>query len=112
MSLAWRYYTGVKLESLSSNPNLAAPNGGTIASGAISNTDSSLPAVSYLDLTAAIKVADKVQLRLGCNNLLDKDPPLVGATNIAAPPTGNGNTFPGYYDSLGRFLFAELTAQF
>ena len=112
VSLAWRYYTGVKLESLSSNPNLAAPNGGTIASGAISNTDSSLPAVSYLDLTAAIKVADKVQLRLGCNNLLDKDPPLVGATNIAAPPTGNGNTFPGYYDSLGRFLFAELTAQF
>jgi outer membrane receptor protein involved in Fe transport len=107
VSLAWRYYGGVKLESLSDNPNLAAAPGAPI-----SNTDSFLPSVNYFDLTAAIKVADKMQLRLGCNNILDKDPPLVGTTNIAAPPVGNGNTFPGYYDSLGRFLFAELTAQF
>jgi outer membrane receptor protein involved in Fe transport len=110
VSLAWRYYGSVRLELLSDNPNLAST--GTIASGAISNTDANLPSVNYFDLTAAIKVADKVQLRLGCNNLFDKDPPIVGSTDIAAPPVGNGNTFPGYYDSLGRFMFAELTAQF
>ena len=63
-------------------------------------------------MTAAVKLADKLTVRVGCNNLLDKAPPLVGATNIAAPPTGNGNTFPGVYDSLGRYIFAELTAQF
>ena len=63
-------------------------------------------------LTAAIKLADKVQLRVGCNNLFDKDPPIIGTTDIPAPPVGNGNTFPGYYDSLGRFIFGELVAQF
>jgi iron complex outermembrane recepter protein len=112
VTLDWRYYGGAKLESLSSNPNLAAAAGDTIANGGISNTDAQLPSVNYFDLTAAIKVADKVMVRLGCNNLFDKDPPLIGTTNIAAPPTGNGNTYPGYYDSLGRFLFGEVTVQF
>jgi iron complex outermembrane recepter protein len=112
VTLAWRYYSPVRLESLSPNPNLAAPNGGTVANGAISNTDAYISSYSYFDLTAAVKIADKLTMRVGCNNLLDKAPPLVGATNIAAPPTGNGNTFPGVYDSLGRYIFAELTAQF
>ncbi|MGB6309063.1 MAG: hypothetical protein WBF89_14865, partial [Steroidobacteraceae bacterium] len=70
------------------------------------------PTYSYFDLTASVKLADKLSLRLGVNNLLDKSPPLVGTTNIAAPPTGNNNTYPGVYDSLGRYLFAEVTAQF
>jgi len=112
VTLAWRYYSSVKVEELSANPNLAAPGGGTIANGQISNTDAFLASYSYFDLTAALRLADKLTLRLGCNNILDKAPPLVGATNIAAPPTGNGNTFPGVYDALGRYLFAELTAQF
>ena len=112
VTLAWRYYSPVRLESLSPNPNLASPNGGTVANGAISNTDAYISSYSYFDLTAAVKIADKLTMRVGCNNLLDKAPPLIGATNIAAPPTGNGNTFPGVYDSLGRYIFAELTAQF
>jgi len=112
VTLIWRYLSAVKLESLSPNPNLAAPNGGSIANGAISNTDSSIASFNYFDLTAAVKLADKLTVRVGCNNILDKAPPLVGATNISAPPTGNGNTYPGVYDSLGRYLFAEVTAQF
>jgi iron complex outermembrane recepter protein len=101
----------VRLELLSSNPNLAAPATATIANGGISNTDAYLASYSYFDLTAAIKVAEKVTFRVGCNNLLDKAPPLIGSTDLPGT-TGNGNTFPGFYDSLGRFLFAELTAQF
>jgi outer membrane receptor protein involved in Fe transport len=112
VTLVWRYYSSVKVESLSANPNLAAPGGGTIANGQISNTDAFLASYSYFDITAAFKLTDKLSMRVGCNNILDKAPPLVGATNIAAPPTGNGNTFPGVYDSLGRYLFAEVTAQF
>jgi iron complex outermembrane recepter protein len=110
VSLNWRYYGPVRLELLSSNPNLQVP-GATIANGGISNTDAYIASYSYFDLSAAFKLADKVTLRLGCNNILDKDPPLIGSTDLPGT-TGNGNTFPGYYDSLGRFLFAELTAQF
>jgi len=111
LTLAWRYYSAVKLEQLSANPNLAAPSGGTIANGGISNTDAYLSSYSYFDVTAAVKLADKLTLRLGCNNLLDKPPPIVGDTNLPLP-VGNGNTFPGVYDALGRYLFAEVTAQF
>jgi iron complex outermembrane recepter protein len=111
VTLTWRYIGPVRLELLSLNPNLAAPASSTIANGGISNTDAYLASYSYFDLTAAIKLAEKVTFRVGCNNLLDKAPPLIGATDLPGT-TGNGNTFPGYYDSLGRFLFAELTAQF
>ncbi len=112
LTLAWRYYSAVTLESLNGNPNLAAQGGATIANGGISTTDSRFPTYSYFDLTASVKLSDKVGLRLGVNNILDKAPPLVGSTNIAAPPTGNNNTYPGTYDSLGRFIFAEVTATF
>jgi iron complex outermembrane recepter protein len=111
LTLTWRYYSAVKLEELSANPNLAAPSGGTIANGGISNTDAYLSSYSYFDLSAAVKVAEKVTLRLGCNNVLDKPPPIIGDTNLPLP-VGNGNTFPGVYDALGRFLYAEVTAQF
>jgi iron complex outermembrane recepter protein len=96
---------------LSANPNLAAPAGGTIANGHISNDDAFLSSYSYFDVTAAVKLADKLTLRLGCNNILDKAPPIIGSSNLPLP-VGNGNTFPGVYDALGRFLFAEVTAQF
>jgi iron complex outermembrane receptor protein len=112
VTLSWRYFSPVKLESLSPNTNLAAAPGQTIANGGISNTDAFISSYSYFDLTAAIKLADKVTLRLGCNNILDKQPPVVGTTNLPSPPIGNGNTMPQVYDSLGRYIFGSITAQF
>ena len=111
MSLAWRFFGGVKTEQFSGNPNIGAI-GGTEANGAISNTDAFIKSQSYIDLTAAVKLADKVTLRLGVNNVFDRDPPLIGASTLPGPPAGNGNTFPQVYDSLGRFIFGQITAQF
>ena len=54
VSLAWRYFSPVKTEQLSANPNLAASGGGTIANGGISNTDAFMSSYSYFDLTAAM----------------------------------------------------------
>ena len=51
---------------------------GTIANGGISNTDAHISSYNYLDLSAAVKLADKITLRVGCNNILDKDPPVIG----------------------------------
>ena len=47
-----------------------------------------------------------------CNNMFDRDPPLVysGLNPIASG--GNSNTWPGVYDSLGRNFFVNVTAQF
>jgi outer membrane receptor protein involved in Fe transport len=102
----------VQLETLSSNPNLSAGPGNTIASGAISNTDQRIPSFTYVDLTAAMKLADKIQMRVGCNNILDKQPPAVGGSTDQPLPSVNGNTFPQVYDPVGRYFFAQLTVQF
>jgi outer membrane receptor protein involved in Fe transport len=112
VTLSWRYFSPVKLEQLSPNTNLAAAPGATIANGGISNTDAFISSYSYFDVTAAIKLADKVTFRLGVNNILDKQPPVIGATNLPAPPIGNGNTMPQVYDSLGRYIFGSVIVQF
>ena len=113
VSFAWRYYSGVKLEQLSANPNLAGEvaAGSTIANGGISNTDAYISSYNYFDITASMNLTDKITFRLGVNNILDKDPPIIGTTNLPGT-SGNGNTFPQTYDALGRFVFAQLSAKF
>ena len=65
-------------------------------------------AYSWLDLAANWQVTDKVVLRLGANNVLDKDPPI--SSDVGNAP-GNGNVFPGFYDAVGRYVFAGISLQ-
>ena len=70
-----------------------------------------LPAQSYFDLALTARLADKLNLRLGANNIFDRPPPVAGS-DVVVPPFGNGNTFPQVYDALGRFVFAGVTVDF
>jgi iron complex outermembrane receptor protein len=106
-SVAWRYFGAVTLDALSSNPNLAAPPGYTIGNGGISNTDARLRSRSYIDLTAVAQINNRLTCRVGVNNVLDKDPPVIGTSNHQ-----DGPTFAQVYDSLGRYVFAAVTARF
>ena len=69
--------------------------------------DKRLAAQSFFDLALTARVSDRLNLRLGANNIFDKSPPIVGS-DVSA----NGNTFPQMYDSLGRFIFAGFTVDF
>ena len=80
------------------------------AGGSVLTADRSLPSRTYLDLTASYKIKN-YNFRVGVNNVLDRDPPIIGSTELPAV-FGNGNTIPGLYDVLGRTLFASLTADF
>jgi iron complex outermembrane receptor protein len=119
VSIAWRYYGPVKVDGLSPNLNLRASdpansgytNAELVANGWVSNTDAQLSSRSYLDIGGSVNLNDKLNLRVGINNVLDKSPPLIGGSNLPSV-FGNGNTFPQVYDSLGRYIFATLTAQF
>lgn len=102
VSLTWRYFDSVEVETTSDNPQLA---------GEVPATDARLGSVSYLDLTAAMTFLDRYTVRIGANNLLDKDPPLVGQDNCPAGPC-NGNTYAQVYDVLGRQWFASVVANF
>ena len=89
-SLLWRYISGV--EDLNS-------------------TGIDLGARHYFDLAAIWDYSDSVSLRAGINNLFDKAPPIAG--DAAGPSLyGNGNTFPGLYDALGRYGFIGLSVDF
>jgi iron complex outermembrane recepter protein len=102
VSVNWRYMDPVDLETTSSNVFLT---------GAVPASDAHFASRSYIDATAAITFADKYTLRLGANNLFDKDPPLVGQDNCPAGPC-NGNAWAQTYDVLGRQLFATMTMDF
>ncbi|HEY4070670.1 MAG TPA: TonB-dependent receptor [Sphingomicrobium sp.] len=64
-----------------------------------------LPSRSWFDLAFTARVAQKLNLRLGVNNIFDKDPPL-------SELGSNGNTYPQTYDALGRYMFAGFTVDF
>jgi outer membrane receptor protein involved in Fe transport len=102
LSLTWRYFGSSDLETTSGDSQLAGP---------VQATDAHHAAVDYLDLTAAMTFADNYTLRVGANNVLDEEPPLVGQANCPAGPC-NGNVWAQVYDTLGRQIFMTLTIDF
>jgi iron complex outermembrane receptor protein len=110
LNVRWRYYAHQDSQLASGNPLL---NGDGIQP--FPGTEH-IPAYSYFDLTATFNLYKTVRLELGVNNITDKVPPLVvGADCSTSSPAGancNGNTFPGVYDAMGRYLFAHISAQF
>ena len=52
-----------------------------------------------------------ISVRLGVNNVLDKDPPIVAGGDFGSAFV-NGNTFPQLYDTLGRYMFVNVQADF
>jgi outer membrane receptor protein involved in Fe transport len=111
LSFQWRYISAVKPDLSSKNPLLAGNP--AIFAGSVDPIDN-ISAFNYFDLSATMRVRDGLNLRAGVNNIFDKNPPAVDQSNIglASPPFGNGNTFPGVYDALGRTIFIGFTADF
>jgi len=75
---------------------------------------SQVAAYNYFDISGAINIAKTVTIRLGINNLFDKDPPImVSGTFSDCPVTFcNGNTYSQFYDALGRYVYGHVTVQF
>lgn len=65
----------------------------------------------YFDLAGIWDINETVQLRAGMNNLTDEEPPIVGG-NAGPSNQGNGNTFPGMYDALGRYYYLAVGVGF
>ena len=101
ISAQWRYFASVKNDTLSDDPDL---NGGD---GPVSDAgDAKLSSRSYFDLALTARLAQRLNLNMGVNNIFDTDAPVNGMG------LGNGNTFPQVYDALGRYLFAGFTIDF
>ncbi|MBS0417393.1 MAG: TonB-dependent receptor [Proteobacteria bacterium] len=100
----WRFLDAVKDDS--NAPGLSFLKG----TASDNPSDQRMSSRSYLDLTASYQY-DKYNLRVGVNNVLDKDPPIIGAS-VCAPAVCNGNTYPVIYDVVGRQVFMMVTAEF
>lgn len=100
LSLNWRYLGELDVEPDSrppagpANPN---PNGGFLPAF------ESISAYNYFDLTGQWRVLENARLTVTVNNLFDKDPPVVGNT-IGDTAANSGNTFPQFYDAVGRYV--------
>jgi iron complex outermembrane recepter protein len=107
IAATWRYYGESRTERLSQNDQLT----GAVNANGIAN---SLPAFSYVDLTASMTFAEKFTFRVGANNLFDKTPPIIPSGGVTDCPAGpcNGNTWAQVYDALGRQVFATVTVDF
>ena len=102
-SLRWRYFSGVDNDDLSDDPDLAGPF--------TQDGNDRLPSQSYLDLALTFSVGDHYQFRMGVNNLLDREPPVVGQ-DVCPAVICSGNTYAQVYDALGRYIFAGVTLNF
>jgi outer membrane receptor protein involved in Fe transport len=112
ISAQWRYIGKVTHEGFSNdevlnNPNVTpGPNGVPLLNGHV-------PAQSYFDLAGTFTVGDHYNLRLGVNNIFDRNPPIFSSSfGSCAVATCNGNTYGGTYDTLGRYFFAGATLNF
>lgn len=71
----------------------------------------SIDAYDYFDLTMAYELPWNARVNFTVTNLADKKPPVVGG-NIGSTTYNSGNTFPQYYDTLGRYFTLGLTMRF
>ena len=69
--------------------------------------DESLSGIqNYFDVfgTYTFLEDDNATVRVGINNILDEEPPLVGGTLST-----NANSIANFYDTLGRFMYGKFT---
>jgi len=97
-SMRWRYFGPVRQDT-------------TELGGTVHPSHERLGAQNYFDLTLTARIGDNYAFRLGVNNILDREPPIVGSQACPAGPC-NGNAWSQVYDALGRYIFAGVTLDF
>jgi len=110
VAVTWRFVGSVALDNNDPDPTLHGaehrdPNTGEPLYKAFG---AEFPTYSYFDLAGTWNATEDIQLRLGINNVLDKDPPL-GTVEVVGG--GAANTY-STYDIMGRQVFMSVTAKF
>ncbi len=99
VTAVWRRQSAVELDIGQSIDNPFLSLSGNVL-------DDRLEAANYLDLAADWSVRKGASLRAGVQNVLGRDPEL---TTEGFGEFANGNTYPGHYDPLGRYIYLGLT---
>jgi iron complex outermembrane recepter protein len=105
LSAQWRFIGYSSFDNNSTNPLLQGAE-----NGAYNAYNARIANYSYLDVITTWHPLTNVEIRVGVNNLLDKDPPLIPSSDISGN-SGPANSYPTY-DYLGREVFFAFTAKF
>jgi len=95
VNLSWRFLSSVENAAFSLDPATTIKGTG---------------AYSLFGLNANYSFSDKYQVRAGIDNLLNRQPSVVG--NNPGVDSNTDQTLPGYYDALGRRFYVGLKATF
>jgi len=99
VTLAWRYFSAIDIEPLAE------------ADGPYFAPYRHIPSYSYFDLGVSYNTPWNGKLSLSVNNVFDKTPPVVG-NEIGSSYENAGNTFPQWYDALGRYFSFGVSFRF
>ena len=110
VALTWRFVGSVSLDNNDSDPTLNGAEHRDPDTGEplYKSFGAEFPSFSYFDLAGTWNATEDIQVRLGINNMLDKDPPL-GTVEVVGG--GAANTY-STYDIMGRQVFMSVTAKF
>ncbi len=105
VTLGWRMQGAVTVDAGSGQKDLADP---ALVPKLKASGSFHIAATNYLDLAANYKISNKIEVSLGVNNILDKEPPL----GAGMSPNDFGPGFFGFYDPYGRFIHSSIDFTF
>ncbi|MCG6922230.1 MAG: TonB-dependent receptor [Acidobacteria bacterium] len=105
LTLGWRLFGSVTNDDFSDDPDLRNEGTHTALIGAGSDK---FPTYNWFDFAATYTFSDGLNVSVGVNNLLDKDPPL----GAGLEDVDYGPGYYGQYDYLGRAIYANLQFAF
>ena len=121
ISFLWRHISSMQQEPLDITNANGTPNNGPAYSGPLpagfgyregETVDfGKIAAYDWFDLTVRFNVTDNFSMSATVQNLLDKDPPVVGSS-IGSTAFNSGNTYPSTYDALGRRFAVSARLKF
>ena len=107
LSLHWRHIGKATIDLTNDDLPFSAPFTPRVAQ---------IDPQNYFDLTGLFRLERKYQLRLGVQNVFDRQPPVLVGGDLGLGSCGtdfcSGNTFPQLYDPLGRYFFVGATVDF
>ncbi len=106
MSVLWRHLTAVSYEGTGAFVGDVVTPNGTFHVDA-----QNIPAYDYFDLTLRWNVSDNFTFTAAVQNLMNKQPPIVGSS-IGSTAFNSGNTYPSTYDALGRRFAVSAKVKF
>ena len=104
VTTTWRHVSGTTFdEAVAGGADFLSDGGTFVTTGNV--LDDELDAANYLDMSVRWHARENLSVRAGVNNLLGRDPE---QSQEAGTAPGNGDTFPGYYDPAGRYIFVGV----